>query len=126
MATLPLEAKALDEDLNGLATTIKLVVDENLADPATRRHAAGLNGSLVVREPRVDVAATLAFSRDGVTIANGATSHPSAYLEAKFEELADISSGQLGPVWAVLTRRVKARGNLFFLLSVSRLLIYKE
>lgn len=126
MTSSPSEARALDEDLNGLAFTIKQVIDVNLSDPAMRRRASRLKGSLVVREPAADVATTVTFARGEVAVGNGAIPRPSAFLEAGFEELAAISSGQLSPIWAVLTLKVKARGNLFFLLSVSPLLVYRQ
>ena len=48
------------------------------------------------------------------------------YLEAGFIELADISSGHLGPVKALLTGKIKAKGNFIKLLEMSQVLISRH
>jgi alkylation response protein AidB-like acyl-CoA dehydrogenase len=46
-----------------------------------------------------------------------------ARIDAGFIELADISSGRLGPIKALLTGKINAKGNLIKLLKMSRVLI---
>ena len=68
----------------------------------------------------------LFFKKGEISIQNGAVEKPSARLAAGFEELAAISSGQLGPIWALLTGKIKAGGNLIKLLMMARAIISKE
>jgi len=45
--------------------------------------------------------------------------------EAGFENMAYISSGQISPTMALLTRKVKARGNLLVLMKIAPLMVLK-
>ncbi len=123
MASQAMEVMVVGDDLNGLGWAVKQLVDTNLADPAVRAQVARLAGSLAIREPAADVAVTLVFRRGLIAVQNGIAPRATAYLEAGFEDLAAVSSGQIGPVMAVLRGRVKARGNLWQLLKMSKALI---
>lgn len=114
------------EELNGIARTIKSLMESNLKNPAVCRSLAKVKGSLVVREPTTGVSATVFFNRGVIDIQNGAIAKPSALLEAGFEELAEVSSGQISPLKALLGGKVKARGNYLKLLQMSKAVICKE
>ena len=111
------------EDLNGLGLTLKQIMDGTLQDPGVWNTVRRLEGTLVVRETGANVVVTISFNEGEVQIQNGAVDRPTAYVEGGFEELADISSGHMGPVMAVLTGKVKAGGNLFKLLRMSKIII---
>ncbi|MDQ7783072.1 MAG: SCP2 sterol-binding domain-containing protein [Desulfomonilaceae bacterium] len=120
------EVQVLDEDLNGLGWTIKSLVDENLEHPEVQRSIKKISGSLVVTEKDSDVTVTLLFRQGELAVRNGAVEKPSATLAGGFEQLSEVISGQIGPVRAVLTGRIKARGNLIKLLAMARALISKD
>jgi len=113
------------EDLNGIARTIKSLMEANFKDPSVCRSIGKVKGSLVVTEPATGVSATIFFNKGEVDIQNGTIARPSAFLEAGFEELAEVSSGQVGPFKALLTGKVKARGNYIKLLQMSKAVICK-
>ncbi|MGC8604095.1 MAG: SCP2 sterol-binding domain-containing protein [Desulfomonilaceae bacterium] len=116
----------LGSELNGLGMTIKQLIDQNLVNPKIRDKAKKLKGSLVIREAETGIAVTIFFRKGELQIQNDIIEKPSAHLEAGFDSLAEISSGEVGPIKALLTRRIKAGGNLLKLLKMSQVLICKE
>ena len=113
----------IGEELNGLSMTLKQIIEDNLRIPHVKGKVETLKGNLVVREKQSKVSATIFFDKGTVKIQNVAVDRPTAFIEAGFLELADISSGRMGPIRAVLTGKIKARGNLVMLLKMSRSLI---
>lgn len=113
------------EKLNGLGVMLKEIIDENLRDPKKNKAVENLKGSVVVKETSTGVAVTLHFRQGEIEIQNDAIDKPSAYMEAGFENLAYISSGQIGPTRALLTGKMKARGNLFKLMKISKITVLK-
>lgn len=113
------------EELNGLGVILKETMDKNLQYPGKYRAVEKLDASVVIRETSSRVAVTLHFRQGEIEIQNDAIEKPTAYQEAGFENLAYISSGQLSPTWALLTGKVKARGNLLVLLRISRIMVLK-
>ena len=114
------------EELNILGATLKAVIDANLKDAKVCRSAETLRGSLVIKESDAGVAVTLHFRDGEIEIRNGAINSPTGYMEGRFETLAAISSGNLNPIRALLTRNIKVRGNLLKLLKVTKIMIAKE
>lgn len=113
------------EELNGLGGMLKGIIDENLKDPKKYRSVENLNASVVIRETTSGVAITLNFSKGDIEIQNDAIDKPTAYMEAGFENLAYISSGQLSPIKAMLTGKLKTGGNLLTLLKISNITVLK-
>lgn len=113
------------EELNGLGLMLKEIIDRNLQDPGKYRAVEKLKASVVIRESSSGVAVTLHFRAGEIEIQNDAIEKPTAYQEAGFENMAYISSGQLSPTWALLTGKVKARGNLLVLLKISKIMVLK-
>jgi putative sterol carrier protein len=113
------------EELNGLGVMLKEIIDENLKDLKKCGSVEGLNASVVIREATSGVAVTLHFKRGDIEIQNDAIDKPTAYMEAGFENLAYVSSGQLSPIKAILTRKLKAGGNLLTLLKISNITVLK-
>jgi len=120
------EVKVLDDDLNGLGWTLKSLLDQNLERPDVQKVVNKIEGTLVVTEKETDVSVTVSFHRGDLAIRNGAVQRPSASLSGGFEELSEVISGQIGPVRAVLTGRVKAGGNLIKLLGMARAIIARD
>jgi putative sterol carrier protein len=120
------EVTVIGEDLSGLGWTLKSLIDANLSNPDLRERLRKLQGTLVVKETRADVSVTLFFDKGDLRIKEGDGSRPSAHLEAGFEELAEVASGQVGPIRALLTRRIKAGGNLLKLLRMAEVIISKK
>ena len=116
-------ADSKSEELNGLGLTLKQIVDSTMDDEDVRKSVKNLNGTLVVREKDAGVAITIFFDTGTVRIQNDAVEHPSAFVEGGFIELADISSGHISPLKAFLTGKIKARGNLFKLLKMAKVII---
>ena len=114
------------EELSGLAWILKQVMDETIEDPKTWNAIKKLKGTLVVRETDSQVAVSIIFNNGEVHIQNGAMDKPTAFVEGGFEELSEISIGQVGPIWALLSRKIKAGGNLFKLLKMSKVIISRK
>jgi putative sterol carrier protein len=113
------------EELNGLGEMLKEIMDRNIKDPKKYRSVERLKASVVIREATSGVAVTLRFKQGEIEIQNDAIDKPTAYMEAGFENLAYISSGQLSPIKAILTRKLKAGGNLLTLLKISNITVLK-
>jgi putative sterol carrier protein len=113
------------EELNGLGVMLKEIIDGNLEDPKKRRSIEKLNASVVIKEATSGVAVTLNFKQGEIEMQNDAIDKATAYMEAGFENLAYISSGQLSPIKAVLTGKLKSRGNLLTLLKISNVTVLK-
>lgn len=116
----------IGEELNGLGYTIKQLIDNNISKPEIWKTVKKIKGTLVVREKSSKTAVTVFFDKGNLKIQNGEIKRRSAFLEAGFEELAEVSSGQVGPVMALLSRKIWAWGNLWKLLKMARALINKD
>ena len=120
------EVKVRGEDISGLGWTIKSLLDGNLEKPERWHKIKKIRGSLVVRETGADVANTVFFNKGEIEIEDGAIAKPTAYVEAGFDELSELISGQVGPVKALITGKIKAGGNLLKLLAMAKAMITKE
>jgi len=114
------------EELNGLGRMLKETMDTNLQEPKNRKRIEKLRASVVIKESSSGVAVTLNFRQGEIEIQNDAIDKPNAYQEAGFENLAYVSSGQISPTMALLTRKVKAKGNLLVLMKISPLMVLKD
>ena len=117
------EVSVGNEELSGLGSILKQVMDETLKDPKIWKAIKKLKGTLVVRERDSKVAACIIFNNGNVQIQNEAIGKPTAYVEGGFEELSEISSGKVGPIWALFSRKIKAGGNLLKLLKMAKVII---
>ena len=120
------KVKVKGEDLNGLGWTLKSLIDGNLEKPKVWESVKKIRGSLVVRETGADVAVTVFFDKGEIEIEDGAIKKPSAHMAAGFDELAELTSGQVGPIRALLTGKMKAGGNLLKLLKMAKAVIDRE
>ncbi len=120
------KVKVKGEDLNGLGWTLKSLIDGNLEKPKVWESVKKIRGSLVVRETGADVAVTVFFDKGEIEIEDGAIKKPSAHMAAGFDELAELTSGQVGPIRALLTGKIKAGGNLLKLLKMAKAVIDRE
>ena len=111
------------EDLNGLGVMLKDIMDTNLKDLRKYRSVEKVKGSVVIKESTSGVAVTLYLDQGRLELQNDAIAKPTAYMEAGFENLAHISSGQLSPVVAILTGKLKSRGNPLLLLKISKIMV---
>ena len=113
------------EELNGLGLMLKEIMDTNLADPDKRKSVEKVKASVVIRETTSGVAVTLHLNQGKLELQNDAIAKPTAYMEAGFENLAHISAGQLNPIVAILTRKLKSKGNPLLLLKISKIMVAK-
>ena len=113
------------EELNGLGVMLKEIMDTNLEDPEKYKSVEKVKASVVIRESTSGVAVTLHLNQGKLELQNDAVARPTAYMEAGFENLAHISAGQLNPMVALLTGRLKSRGNPLLLLKISRIMVVK-
>ena len=121
-----LEVKVKEgEELNGLGKMLKDTMDTNLQDPKIYKRIEKLKASIVIKESSSGVAITLHFRQGEIEIQNDAIDKPNAYQEAGFENMAYVSSGQLNPTMALLTGKVKAKGNLLLLMKIAPLMVLK-
>jgi putative sterol carrier protein len=120
------EVKAKNgEELNGLGVMLKEIMDTNLKDPKKHKNIEKVKGSVVIKESTSGVAVTLHLDQGQLELQNDAIAKPTAYMEAGFENLAHISSGQLNPIVAMLTGKLKSGGNPLLLLKISKILVLK-
>jgi len=113
------------EELNGVGVMLKEIVDTNLKDPKKYKSIEKVKGSVVIKESTSGVAVTLHLDQGKLELQNDAIVKPTAYMEAGFENLANISSGQLSPLVAMLTDKLKSGGNLLLLLKISKIMVLK-
>lgn len=113
------------QELNGLGVMLKEIMDANLKDPKKYKSIEKVRGSVVIKESTSGVAVTLHLDHGKLELENDAVAKPTAYMEAGFENLAHISSGQLSPIMAILTGRLKSRGNPLLLLRISKIMVLK-
>jgi len=113
------------EELNGLGTMLKEIMDTNLKDPKKHKSIEKVKGSVVIRESTSGVAVTLRLQQGKLELQNDAITKPTAYMEAGFENLAHISAGQLNPMVAIVTGKLKSRGNPLLLLKISKIMVLK-
>lgn len=113
------------EELNGLGAMLKEIMDTNLKDPKKHKSVEKVKGSVVIKESTSGVAVTLNLDQGRLELQNDAIAKPTAYMEAGFENLAHISSGQLNPVVAMLTGKLKSGGNPLLLLKISKIMVLK-
>jgi putative sterol carrier protein len=113
------------EELNGLGVMLKEIMDINIKDPKKYKSVEKVKGSVVIKESTSSVAVTLHLDQGKLELQNDAIAKPTAYMEAGFENLAHISSGQLNPVMAMLTGKLKSRGNPLLLLKISKIMVLK-
>ena len=120
------EVKVTGEGLNGLGWTIKSLVDRNMGNPKIWDSIKKIKGSLVVTEAGANIAVTVFFDSGEIKIQDSAVKKPSAWVSAGFDELAMLTSGQIGPIRALLFGKIKAGGNLLKLLKMAKALIDQE
>jgi len=113
------------KELNGLGAMLKEIMDTNLKDPKKYKSVRKVRGSVVIKESTSGVAVTLNLDQGVLELQNDDIAKPTAYMEAGFENLAHISSGQLNPLIAILTGKVKSRGNPLLLFKVSKIMVLK-
>ncbi len=113
------------EELNGLGTMLKEIMDANLRDPKKYKSIEKLKGSVVIKESTSGVAVTLNLNQGQLEMQNDAIPKPTAFMEAGFENLAYISSGQLSPIMAMLTGKLKSGGNPLILLKLTNITVLK-
>jgi putative sterol carrier protein len=113
------------EELNGLGAILKDIMDTNLKDPKKYKSIEKVKGSVVIKESTSGVAVTLYLDQGKLELQNDAIAKPTAYMEAGFENLAHISSGQLNPIVAILTGKLKSGGNPLLLLKISKIMVLK-
>jgi len=103
------------EHMNLIGLMMRGLLEENLARPSNRRKAEGLRGA--VRVQAGDMAVVLDFTSEGLRIRRpGEGDRYRARVRGGMTDLLGVVSGRVfGPV---LTGRVRAAGNPFFLLSV--------
>jgi len=120
------EVKIRGEDLNGLGWTIKSLIEGNMEQPEIWAKIKKLKGTLVVKETGAGVFSTVFFNKGDIEIEDGSIQRPTARVAAGFDELSELTSGQVGPIRAVLTGKIRAGGNLLKLLKMARAVIVKE
>jgi putative sterol carrier protein len=113
------------EELNGLGTMLKEIIDANLKDANKYKSVEKVKASMVIKESTSGVAATLYLDQGKFELHNDAIARPTAYMEAGFENLAHISSGELNPIVAILAGKLKSRGNPLLLLKISKIMVLK-
>jgi putative sterol carrier protein len=120
------EVKVKSEDLSGLGWTIKSLIDSNMEKSDLWENIKRIKGTLVVKETDADVDSTVIFDKGNISIQNGAIPKPTARVAANFDALSELTSGQIGPIKALLTGKIKAGGNLLKLLIMAKAIIHKE
>ena len=111
------------EELNGLGVILQQAIDKNLQDPKKAKKVENLKATIVMKETTSDVAVTVHFERGQISIHNGAIDKPSGTMIGTWENLGKILVGEIGPLWAAITFKVKTRGNPLTVLKASKIII---
>jgi putative sterol carrier protein len=114
------------DDLSGLGWTIKSLIDGNMERSELWEKIKKIKGTLEVRETDANVVSTIFFNEGEISVQDGAITKPTAHVAAGFDALSELTSGQVGPIRAVLFGKIKVRGNLLKLLKMAQALIHKE
>jgi putative sterol carrier protein len=120
------EVMVKGEDLSGLGWTIKSLIDGNMERPELWEKIKKMKGTLEVRETDANVVSTIFFNKGEISVQDGAITKPTARVAAGFDALSELTSGQVGPIRAVLFGKIKVGGNLLKLLKMAKALIHKE
>lgn len=100
------------EEASGLANIIGQYLEQLLAElPEKRAEAAALRGRLGLRAREGDVAVTIVFEEDGITIEEGLT-QPEAVVSGEVEFLMHVLAGRANPAWEVCRRTMAVRPGL--------------
>lgn len=122
-----LEAKVKEgEVLNILGMVLKNTVDKNLQDPKKSKGIQKMEGILVVKASDADMLASISFKRGDIHVQNGALDNPTVHMTGSFTNLAKVNTAQIGPIRAMLTRKVNVKGNPLKALRMSGAIIRKE
>jgi len=113
------------QELNGLSVMLKEVLDANLKNPRKYKGVRKLNASVVIKEITSGVAVTLNFREGEIEIQSDAIDKPTSCREADLENLAYINSGQLSPIKAMFTGKLKSRSNPLTPPKISRITVLK-
>lgn len=122
-----LETKVKEgEVLNILGMVLKNTVDKNLQDPKKSKGIQRMEGTLVVKASDADMLASISFKRGDIQVQNGALDNPTVHMTGSFTNLAKVNTAQIGPIRAMLTRKVTVKGNPLKALRMSGAIIRKE
>lgn len=106
--------------MNLLGLMLGSLVERNARREDLARLLSALNGSVMVQAGEMHV--TLAFDQGTLTITRRIPDRPSAMVSGSMDSLLGLALGR-GLVGAYLSGRLKAKGNLFFLLKMRPLLV---
>lgn len=100
---------AAGEEASGLARIIGQYVEQIAADSlAKRAQAAELRGRLGIRAREGNVAVTVIFEEDGISIEEG-LERPDAVISGEIEFLMNVLAGRANPVWEICRGRFSLR-----------------
>lgn len=100
------------EEASGLARIIGQYLEQLLADsPEKQAEAATLRGRLGLRAREGDVAVTIIFEEDGITIEEGLR-EPDAVVSGEVEFLMHLLAGRANPAWELCGGTVAFRPGL--------------
>lgn len=103
---------AAGDEASGLARIIGQYVEQMVGDSqAKREQAAGLRGRLGIRAREGDIAVTVVFEEDGITIEEG-LGEPDAVISGEIEFLMNVLAGRANPAWEVCRGRLSLRPSL--------------
>jgi len=95
------------------------IIARSSADPQRKQSLKKLKGTVVIQAGAMAV--TLLFDQGHFLLRRGAAAKPQARVVGSLDTLLRLSLGG-GMILPVLSGRLKARGNLFLLLKIRRLL----
>lgn len=105
------------EKLNGLGIMMKRFIEAGVDE----RKLEGFECSLVISTD-YDIAITLFFENGELAIQNGTIEKSDLLVEGGLKELGDLCTRKINPVWAMLTKKIRLKGNPLKFLKVRRIL----
>lgn len=114
----------VDPKPNGMASTLRYVMEQNLALPRVQKKMARFECTAVVKTD-YNVSVTVLVQPGGnITLRNGTTvEDPDVVMSGGFQDLADLCSRKLHPLMALLKKRVKVEGPLGTAMRLQRVMI---
>ncbi len=103
---------AAGDEASGLARIIGMYVEQMVRESIEKRaQAAGLRGRLGIRAREGDIAVTVVFGEDGITIEEG-LGEPDAVISGEIEFLMNVLAGRANPALEICRGRLSVRPSL--------------
>ena len=123
--TTPVPVHYLDEsNLNGLGQMIGQYLEQNLRDFEKKRRQARRLNLITSVEVEKGISTTIRFQPTAIRLENGIAADSELHLKGSYLHLADLMTGKMNPISAVIKRKVNLLKIPFNKLNNAKKFIY--